>query len=119
MSSIRSQERPSSPQNAANAATAEWSKTEIELLMRLKQRGLSNAEIVRHFKDAGFSRAEGAIAVKATRVGVSAKSAQTPTRNCLCCRQTFQPEARSIYICTPCKEDPAFSQVGEYYVLQS
>lgn len=114
-----------SARNMSNAQSADWSQAEIDLLIRLKSAGLTTSQIVEKFREDGFLRAPGAIAVKTSRMRVegliqtSITDAPLKERRCLCCRKSFTPDAKTIYICSPCKAGDEFSIAGEYFVLTS
>lgn len=105
----------------SNAQSSDWSQKEIDLLIACKRAGLTTAQVVEKFREKGFSRAQGAIAVKTSRMRVEGliqnPSTEIRQRPCLCCRKMFAPDAKTIFICASCKAGDEFSSAGEYFIL--
>ena len=98
---------------ATESRSGKWSDVDINLLMRLWTKGMTNREIAEL-----LDRHENAVAVKASRLGLPPKSGQrnrlsdvkikAKMRPCLSCRGDFLSEGSHHRICCTCKNSEIF-----------
>jgi hypothetical protein len=101
-------------EGAQESRSGKWSDAEINLLMQLWTRGMTNRQISER-----LDRHENAVAVKASRLGLPPKSGQrmnphsnvktkSRMRPCLSCRGDFLSEGSHHRICNTCKNSEIF-----------
>lgn len=102
-----------------------WAASEVSVLIRMWGEGASNAQIAQK-----LNRNENAVAIKASRLGMPAKSQAVEKmrsadakntkkgklRPCLSCQTTFFSEGVGNRICDGCKSTSSWSS-GDYVVM--